>query len=76
METFRSKSDKVRLRVRVIQHLCPQGSVLASDAFFPFSWGDAVEKACQAGVAAIAHPGGSVRDQVLSFLNFGLGSRV
>lgn len=40
-----------------------QGSVLASDAFFPFSWNDAVEKACQAGVAAIAHPGGSVRDQ-------------
>lgn len=41
-----------------------QGSVLASDAFFPFSWGDSVEKACQAGVKAIAHPGGSIRDQV------------
>ena len=40
-----------------------QGSVLASDAFFPFSWNDSVEKACQAGVAAIAHPGGSMRDQ-------------
>ncbi|CAK0736296.1 hypothetical protein CVIRNUC_000723 [Coccomyxa viridis] len=40
-----------------------KGSVLASDAFFPFSWGDSVEKACQAGVAAIAHPGGSLRDQ-------------
>lgn len=40
-----------------------QGSVLASDAFFPFSWNDSVEKACQAGVAAIAHPGGSLRDQ-------------
>ena len=39
-----------------------QGSVLASDAFFPFSWGDSVEKACAAGVAAIAHPGGSLRD--------------
>jgi len=39
------------------------GSVLASDAFFPFSWGDSVEKACQAGVKAIAHPGGSIRDQ-------------
>jgi phosphoribosylaminoimidazolecarboxamide formyltransferase/IMP cyclohydrolase len=36
--------------------------VLASDAFFPFSWGDSVEKACAAGVAAIAHPGGSLRD--------------
>jgi len=40
-----------------------QGSVLASDAFFPFSWNDSVEIACQAGVAAIVHPGGSVRDQ-------------
>lgn len=40
-----------------------EGSVLASDAFFPFAWGDSVEKACQAGVKAIAHPGGSIRDQ-------------
>eukprot|EP00798_Chlamydomonas_sp_ICE-L_P017592 gene17592-23922_t len=40
-----------------------KGSVLASDAFFPFSWGDSVEIACQAGVTAIAHPGGSLRDQ-------------
>ena len=40
-----------------------KGAALASDAFFPFSWGDAVEHACQAGVAAIAHPGGSMRDQ-------------
>lgn len=40
-----------------------EGSVLASDAFFPFAWGDSVELACQAGVKAIAHPGGSMRDQ-------------
>jgi len=40
-----------------------EGSVLASDAFFPFSWGDSVELACQAGVKAIVHPGGSMRDQ-------------
>jgi phosphoribosylaminoimidazolecarboxamide formyltransferase/IMP cyclohydrolase len=39
------------------------GAALASDAFFPFSWGDSVELACQAGVAAIAHPGGSIRDE-------------
>lgn len=38
------------------------GSVLASDAFFPFAWNDSVEKACQAGVKAIVHPGGSIRD--------------
>ncbi|GAQ79835.1 AICAR transformylase [Klebsormidium nitens] len=40
-----------------------QGSALASDAFFPFAWGDAVEDACKAGVAIIAQPGGSLRDQ-------------
>jgi len=37
-----------------------RGSVLASDAFFPFP--DGVEAAGRAGVTAIAHPGGSVRD--------------
>ncbi|QDZ23345.1 bifunctional purine biosynthesis protein PurH [Chloropicon primus] len=39
-----------------------EGSVMASDAFFPFAWNDSVEKACQAGVKAIVHPGGSIRD--------------
>jgi phosphoribosylaminoimidazolecarboxamide formyltransferase / IMP cyclohydrolase len=37
------------------------GSVLASDAFFPFP--DGVEAAAVAGVTSIAQPGGSVRDQ-------------
>lgn len=41
-----------------------EGAVLASDAFFPFSWNDGVELACRSGVKAIAHPGGSIRDQV------------
>ena len=36
------------------------GSVMASDAFFPFP--DSVTTAIAAGVTAIAHPGGSVRD--------------
>ncbi len=36
------------------------GSVLASDAFFPFA--DAVEVAIAAGVTAIIQPGGSIRD--------------
>jgi len=40
-----------------------RGAVLASDAFFPFAWNDAVEKACQAGITAIIQPGGSLRDQ-------------
>jgi len=38
-----------------------KGSVLASDAFFPFA--DCVEAAHAAGVTAIIQPGGSVRDQ-------------
>jgi len=37
-----------------------KGSVMASDAFFPFR--DGIDSAAQAGVAAVAQPGGSVRD--------------
>jgi phosphoribosylaminoimidazolecarboxamide formyltransferase/IMP cyclohydrolase len=37
------------------------GSVLASDAFFPFA--DSIGRAAAAGVAAIIQPGGSVRDE-------------
>jgi phosphoribosylaminoimidazolecarboxamide formyltransferase/IMP cyclohydrolase len=36
------------------------GSVLASDAFFPFP--DGVEEAAKAGITAVVQPGGSVRD--------------
>jgi len=38
-----------------------KGSVLASDAMFPFS--DVVEAAADAGVTAIIQPGGSIRDE-------------
>ena len=38
-----------------------QDSVMASDAFFPFS--DSVEIAYNAGVRSVIQPGGSVRDQ-------------
>ena len=38
-----------------------KGAVLCSDAFFPFP--DSVEMAAKAGIAAIAQPGGSVRDE-------------
>lgn len=38
-----------------------KGSVLASDAFFPFS--DVVEAAAKAGITAIIQPGGSIRDE-------------
>ncbi|WP_432662857.1 bifunctional phosphoribosylaminoimidazolecarboxamide formyltransferase/IMP cyclohydrolase [Wukongibacter baidiensis] len=38
-----------------------KGSVMASDAFFPFA--DCVEAAAKAGITAIIQPGGSMRDQ-------------
>ena len=38
-----------------------KGAVLASDAFFPFP--DNIELAAEAGITAIAQPGGSVRDE-------------
>ncbi len=38
-----------------------EGSVLASDAFFPFA--DCVEIANKAGVTSVVQPGGSIRDQ-------------
>lgn len=37
------------------------GAVMASDAFFPFP--DCVEIADKAGVKAVIHPGGSIKDQ-------------
>jgi len=37
------------------------GSILASDAFFPFP--DSVHRAAAAGVTALVQPGGSVRDE-------------
>lgn len=40
--------------------LCSQGTVLASDAFFPFA--DNIELAAKAGITAIIQPGGSKRD--------------
>ncbi len=38
-----------------------QGSVMASDAFFPFP--DSIEEAAAHGIAAIIQPGGSIRDE-------------
>lgn len=37
-----------------------KGSVLASDAFFPFR--DGIDEAAKAGISAVIQPGGSVRD--------------
>ncbi|HEV2418710.1 MAG TPA: bifunctional phosphoribosylaminoimidazolecarboxamide formyltransferase/IMP cyclohydrolase [Terriglobia bacterium] len=57
-----SRVDAVRLgatKARELKHDL-KGTVVASDAYFPFP--DGVEEAAQAGATAIAEPGGSVRD--------------
>jgi phosphoribosylaminoimidazolecarboxamide formyltransferase/IMP cyclohydrolase len=41
--------------------LVVEGSVMASDAFFPFR--DGIDAAAAAGISAIIQPGGSMRDQ-------------
>jgi phosphoribosylaminoimidazolecarboxamide formyltransferase / IMP cyclohydrolase len=54
-----SRVDSVK--VGAMKALLPlQGTVLASDAFFPFP--DGVEEAAKHGIAAVIQPGGSVRD--------------
>jgi len=57
-----SRVDSVRLAISKAGERA-QGSVLASDAFFPFP--DGVEVAIEAGVTAIVEPGGSVRDELV-----------
>ncbi len=43
------------------ENLVVPGSVMASDAFFPFR--DGLDAAAEAGIAAVIQPGGSMRDQ-------------
>jgi phosphoribosylaminoimidazolecarboxamide formyltransferase / IMP cyclohydrolase len=54
-----SRVDSVKIAVMKAQAPL-QGSVVASDAFFPFP--DGVEEAAKAGATAVIQPGGSVRD--------------
>ncbi|MHB8234930.1 MAG: bifunctional phosphoribosylaminoimidazolecarboxamide formyltransferase/IMP cyclohydrolase [Solirubrobacteraceae bacterium] len=59
-----SRVDAVRIAIEKAQAFQPRllaGSVLASDAFFPFA--DGPELAIAAGVTAIVQPAGSVRDE-------------
>ena len=55
-----SRVDSVDIALRKSGGEC-NGSVMASDAFFPFR--DAIDVAAQAGITAIIHPGGSIRDK-------------
>jgi phosphoribosylaminoimidazolecarboxamide formyltransferase/IMP cyclohydrolase len=54
-----SRVDSTFLAIRKAQERV-KGSVLASDAFFPFR--DNVDEAAKAGVTAMVQPGGSMRD--------------
>jgi phosphoribosylaminoimidazolecarboxamide formyltransferase/IMP cyclohydrolase len=54
-----SRVDSVKIAVMKAQSSLA-GSVVASDAFFPFP--DGVEEAAKAGAVAVIQPGGSVRD--------------
>jgi phosphoribosylaminoimidazolecarboxamide formyltransferase/IMP cyclohydrolase len=54
-----SRVESVQIAVRRAGERA-QGSVMASDAFFPFP--DGLEEAVRAGVTAVIQPGGSVKD--------------
>lgn len=58
-----SRVDSARIATEkaALMKLDLNGSVVASDAFFPFS--DGPEEAAKAGATAIIQPGGSVRDE-------------
>ncbi|NVK88891.1 MAG: bifunctional phosphoribosylaminoimidazolecarboxamide formyltransferase/IMP cyclohydrolase, partial [Gammaproteobacteria bacterium] len=43
------------------ENLVVKGSVMASDAFFPFR--DGIDSAAEAGITAVIQPGGSMRDE-------------
>ncbi|RJQ53023.1 MAG: bifunctional phosphoribosylaminoimidazolecarboxamide formyltransferase/IMP cyclohydrolase PurH [Actinobacteria bacterium] len=56
-----SRIDSVYIAARKAGEQRTKGSVLASDAFFPFS--DVPEEAARLGVTAIIQPGGAMRDE-------------
>ena len=60
-----SRIDSVKIAIQKVTEsgLNLHGSIMASDAFFPFS--DCVELAAQAGVTAIIQPGGSIKDDTV-----------
>ena len=57
------QTNRIWAAQQAIEHAGKEakGSVMASDAFFPFS--DCVEAAAAAGITAIIQPGGSIRDE-------------
>lgn len=60
-QTSRVESSVIAVRKAMNEELSLKGSIIASDAFFPFA--DGVIAAAQAGAKAVIQPGGSIRDQ-------------
>jgi phosphoribosylaminoimidazolecarboxamide formyltransferase/IMP cyclohydrolase len=58
-----SRVDSARIAVAKAaeENLSLEGSVVASDAFFPFA--DGLLEAVRAGATAVIQPGGSIRDE-------------
>ena len=56
-----NRVDSCRLAVERAGAERAKGAVAASDAFFPFP--DGLEILLAAGVRAVVHPGGSIRDE-------------
>ncbi|MRI83138.1 MAG: bifunctional phosphoribosylaminoimidazolecarboxamide formyltransferase/IMP cyclohydrolase PurH [Nitratiruptor sp.] len=58
-----SRVDAAKCAIRKAQELGLdlRGSVMASEAFFPFR--DSIDEAAKVGVRAVIEPGGSIRDQ-------------
>jgi phosphoribosylaminoimidazolecarboxamide formyltransferase/IMP cyclohydrolase len=59
-QTSRVASSQIAVWKAADAGLSLTGSVMASDAFFPFR--DSIDAAAQAGISAIIQPGGSMRD--------------
>lgn len=60
---FTNRVDAAEYALK-LAHGKAKGSVLASDAFFPFP--DTIELAAKDGVIAVIQPGGSIRDEEVS----------
>ena len=56
---FRKSKDAAK--AAKLKGALTEGSVVASDAFFPFA--DGLEALIEAGATAVIQPGGSVRDE-------------
>ena len=55
-----SRVDSVKIAMMKAQSSLA-GTVMASDAFFPFR--DGLDEAAKAGVGAVIQPGGSIKDE-------------